>query len=75
MRTYAQKLIALAAAVLFAHAGVAQSNRDNSAENPYAGSVQAEPATPGVRQLSISDAIDLGIRHNLALRLAQLNQD
>ena len=75
MRTYAQKLIALAAALFFVQAGFAQSNPDNSARNPYAGSVQAEAATPEVRQLSISDAIDLGIRHNLALRLAQLNQD
>jgi outer membrane protein TolC len=74
MRTYAQKLIAFAAAVLFIQAAFAQSNPDNSARNPYAGSVQAEAATPEVRQLSISDAIDLGIRHNLALRLAQLNQ-
>lgn len=75
MRTYAQKLIAVAAVLLFIQVGLAQSNPDNSAENPYAGSVQAEAATPGVRQLSISDAIDLGIRHNLALRLAQLKQE
>ncbi len=75
MRTYAQKLIALAAALLFTQAGLAQSNPDNSAVDPYAGSVQAEMATAAVRQLSINDAIDLGIRHNLALRLAQLNQE
>jgi outer membrane protein TolC len=80
MRTPAQKLMALAAALLIVPALMpassrAQSNPDNSAQNPYAGSVQAEQATPGVRQLSINDAIDLGIRHNLALKLAQLNQE
>lgn len=50
------------------------SNPDNSAQNPYAGSVEAVPLTPGVRQLSLNDAIDLGIQHNLALTLARINQ-
>ena len=53
----------------------AQSNPNNSAENPYVGSVESVPVTPGVRHLSLSDAIDLGIRHNLALTLAHLNQN
>jgi outer membrane protein TolC len=61
--------------VLALNGARAQSNPDNSAQNPYAGSVQAEAVTPGVRQLSIHDAIDLGIRHNLALKLAQLDQE
>ena len=53
----------------------AQSNPNNSAQNPYAGSIHAVPATPGVRQLSLDDAIRLGIEHNLALTLARLNQE
>jgi outer membrane protein TolC len=53
---------------------LAQSNPDNSARNAYAGSVEAVPLTPGVRQLSLNDAIQLGIEHNLALTLARLNQ-
>jgi outer membrane protein TolC len=68
------------AAVLFCMPGLArrsalaQSNPGNSAENSYVGSVEAVPATPGVRQLSLNEAIDLGIQHNLALTLARLNQ-
>jgi outer membrane protein TolC len=50
------------------------SNPDNSAQNPYAGSVEAVAATPEVRQLSLNEAIDLGIAHNLALTLAKLDQ-
>lgn len=73
------KTIGTAAALLFAsiageRAVLAQSNADNSAQNAYAGSVEAVPVTPGVRQLSLSDAIQLGIEHNLALTLARLNQ-
>ncbi|MGC2162365.1 MAG: TolC family protein [Silvibacterium sp.] len=67
------KNLALAAA-LFCMPVLAQSNPDNSAQNPYAGSVEAVAVTPGVRQLSLGDAIDLGIQHNLALTLARLNQ-
>lgn len=62
------------AAVLVCMPAVAQSNRNNSVENPYAGSIQAMPLTPGVRQVSLADAIDLGIQHNLALKLASINQ-
>jgi outer membrane protein TolC len=58
---------------LCASAG-AQSNPSNSAINPYAGSVQAIPATPGVRQLSLDEAIRLGIENNLALHLAKDQQ-
>lgn len=68
------KITALAVALLSMPA-VAQSNPDNSAQNPYAGSVQAIAATPGVRQLSLDQAIQLGVQHNLALTLARLNQD
>jgi outer membrane protein TolC len=53
---------------------VAQSNPANSAVNPYVGSVQAVPLTQGVRQLSLDDAIKLGIDNNLALTLAHEQQ-
>lgn len=66
----------LALAAVFASMPAwAQSNPNNSVENPYVGSVEAVPFTPGVRQLSLSDAIDLGIQHNLALTLARYDQD
>lgn len=53
---------------------MAQANPNNSAQNQYAGSVQAVAAAPGVRQLSLDDAIRLGIENNLALTLAHLNE-
>ena len=62
------------AAALLCMPALAQSNPNNSVEDPYAGSIQAVPLTPGVRQLSLSDAIDLGIQHNLALNLARYKQ-
>lgn len=71
------KNLALAALVslYFSGSALAQSsNPDNSATNPYAGSVEIVAPTPGVRQLSLNDAIQLGIEHNLALVLARLNQ-
>lgn len=74
MRTYAQKWIAVAAALLISLPALAQSNPDNSAQNPYSGSVEAEALTPGVRQLSMNEAIELGVKHNLALTLARANQ-
>lgn len=55
-------------------AAAAQSNPFNSATNPYAGSIQAAPATSGVRPLSLDEAIRLGIRNNLALNLARDQQ-
>jgi outer membrane protein TolC len=53
---------------------LAQSNPNNSAVNPYVGSVQAVPLTPSVKQLSLDDAIKLGIEYNLALTLAHEQQ-
>lgn len=67
-------LAAMVALPLTGLSGFAQSNPDNSAQNPYAGSVEAVAATPEVRPLSLNDAIQLGIEHNLALTLAKLNQ-
>jgi outer membrane protein TolC len=52
-----------------------QANPNNSAQNAYAGSVQAVAATPDVKQLSLDDAIRLGIENNLALTLAHLNEE
>ncbi|HZZ40798.1 MAG TPA: TolC family protein [Acidobacteriaceae bacterium] len=51
-----------------------QSNASDSRVNPYAGSVQAVPATSAVRQLSLDDAIRMGIENNLALTLAREQQ-
>jgi outer membrane protein TolC len=51
-----------------------QSNPNNSAQNPYFGSVQAVAATPDVKQLSLDDAIRFGIENNLALTVARENQ-
>src|SRR5271155_173423 len=53
---------------------MAQANPNNSAQNPYAGSVQPVAAPPGVKPLSLDDAIRLGIENNLALTLAHLNE-
>src|ERR1700761_8283401 len=52
----------------------AQSNPNNSATNAYYGSVQAVAATPDVKQLTLDDAIRLGIENNLALTEARENQ-
>lgn len=61
-------------AILQCCSATAQSNPNNSAQNPYTGSVQAVAATADVRPLSLDDAIRLGIENNLALTLAHLNQ-
>jgi len=53
---------------------LAQSNPHSSAADPYYGSVQAVAATPGVRKLSLDEAVDLGVENNLALTLARQNQ-
>jgi outer membrane protein TolC len=67
--------IVLALCALAAAAGArAQSNPNNSAVNPYVGSVQAAALMPGIRQLSLDDAIKLGIEYNLALTLAHEQQ-
>src|SRR5277367_5194737 len=53
---------------------LAQSNPNNSATNPYYGSVQVVAASPDVKPLSIDDAILLGVQNNLALTEARQNQ-
>lgn len=67
-------LIFSAVVATVALAAGAQSNPTNSRVNPYAGSVQAVPATPGVKQLSLDDAIRMGIENNLALTIAREQQ-
>jgi outer membrane protein TolC len=51
-----------------------QSNPQNSAANPYVGSVQAVPYTAEPKALSLDDAIGLGIKYNLALTIAREQQ-
>ena len=53
---------------------LAQSNPNNSAIDPYYGSVQAVAVTPDVKQLSIDDAMQMGIQNNLALTEAREKQ-
>ncbi|MGC1295839.1 MAG: TolC family protein [Alloacidobacterium sp.] len=70
-----RRLIVLALAGWLGTAcALAQSNPNNSATNPYYGSVQAVAATPDVKRLSIDDAILMGIQNNLALTEARQNQ-
>jgi outer membrane protein TolC len=69
-----QKTVFAIAALLAAAGAPAQSNPANSAINPYAGSVQAVPVTANVKQLSLDDAIRMGIQNNLALTLAHEQQ-
>ncbi len=45
----------------------AQTANRSSAQSPYYGSVIAGPATAETKQLSLDDAIRMGIEHNLAL--------
>jgi outer membrane protein TolC len=65
-----RRMVPVVSALAVSASGLAQSNPNNSAVNPYAGSVQAVPLTQGARQLSLDDAIKLGIDNNLALTLA-----
>jgi outer membrane protein TolC len=63
-----------AGALLLSASARAQSNPQNSAANPYAGSVQAVKYSPEPKALSLDDAIKLGIENNLALTLAREQQ-
>jgi outer membrane protein TolC len=55
-------------------AGMQNGSASNSVQNSYGGSVESVPYSPLVRQLSLDDAITLGIQNNLALTLARQNQ-
>ncbi len=75
MNAHMKRTLVLGAGLLAAcFAAQGQSNSSNSRLNPYAGSVQAVPATQAVRQLSLDDAIRMGIENNLALTLAREQQ-
>ena len=52
----------------------AQDGNQSSAANPYYGSVTAEQVTDQVLPLSLDDAIQMGIKNNLALTLAREDQ-
>lgn len=69
-----KKLIAGLGALVVASAAAAQSNPQNSAANPYVGSVQAVAYTSEPKTLSLDDAIKLGIEYNLALTVAREQQ-
>jgi outer membrane protein TolC len=73
LRTMKKLVVGLAALALGAVAQ-AQSNPQNSAANPYAGSVQAVAYTAEPKALSLDDAIRLGILNNLALTIAREQQ-
>ncbi|HEV2277122.1 MAG TPA: TolC family protein [Acidobacteriaceae bacterium] len=73
LRTIRKTTLALGV-TLASMVGIAQSNPTNSAANPYAGSVQAVPGTAEVKQLSLDDAIRMGIQNNLALTIAREQQ-
>ena len=73
--TMKKLVVGLAALVVSAGAAAqAQSNPQNSAANPYAGSVQAVAYTREAKALSLDDAIRLGILNNLALTIAREQQ-
>jgi outer membrane protein TolC len=75
-------LTACAAIWLSAGCLVAQSGRtansqavnQSSAQSPYFGSVTTVPVSPGVKALSLDEAIQMGIAHNLALAEARDQQ-
>lgn len=69
-----EKAIPAVLLVLTGAAAQGQSNPTNSAVNPYAGSVQATAYSPQAKQLSLDDAIRMGIENNLALTLARDQQ-
>ncbi len=65
----------LTAAVACAQTGMQATQRATlTAANPYAGSVTTAPATATVIPLSLDDAIQRGLQHNLAVLTAKENQ-
>jgi outer membrane protein TolC len=57
----------LSAALFSGGCLLGQTQNQSSAQSPYYGSVTTLPATDQVKQLSIDDAIRMGIQYNLAL--------
>jgi outer membrane protein TolC len=71
------QLFALGAVVALAcgsSSASAQSGNTSSANNPYWGSVTAQPVTGETLRLSLDDAVKRGLQNNLGLREAQDNQ-
>jgi outer membrane protein TolC len=68
----------LAAVLVLAAAGAvsvqAQGANPSSANDPFWGSVTAQPATDGVLKLSLDDAVQRGFTNNLGLREAESNE-
>jgi outer membrane protein TolC len=62
------------AVCLFPGLAAAQSGNVSSAQSPYYGSVPVGAATGQVKQLSLDDAIRMGIEHNLALTEARAQE-
>ena len=62
---------ALAAAVLASAAAAANAQNPTSADNPFWGSVTAEPVTGEPLKLSLDDAIQRGLKNNLGLKEAE----
>lgn len=69
-----RNLIATLTMLGLAVAANAQSSPSGSTANAVSGSVQAVPATSKTMSLTLDDAIRLGIRNNLAIRLARDQQ-
>lgn len=62
--------LVFASAILFAASASAQQN-PSSANDPYWGSVTAEPVVDGTIKLSLDDAVQRGFRNNLGLKEAE----
>ncbi|HTZ56603.1 MAG TPA: TolC family protein [Acidobacteriaceae bacterium] len=71
MTISARCLLAACATVLSVASLRGQTTNQSSAQSPYYGSVTIVQATSEVKQLSIDDAIAMGIEHNLGLVEAQ----
>jgi outer membrane protein TolC len=66
--------VVLLSSLLAVSIGRSQGMNATSATNQYAGSVTNVTATPEVKQLSMDEAIRMGLENNLALTLARDNQ-
>jgi outer membrane protein TolC len=65
----------LAILVLAASAAAAQAPNPTSAANPFFGSVTAHPASDETLNLSLDEAISMGLKNNLGLKEAEANEN